>query len=161
MKKLTLFIFMLVIVNSLPLFAQEENPMAKKVSEAIVAQALEEHPIDKKLRESIDKDWTTVGMNDSMAVACEEWDVELNRYYNLLMGILSEEEKKELREAQRAWLKYRDLKTEFRMNVFYNTNGTLYSNLAMAEKKAIVKERALDLRGLYRALNHINPPYKK
>jgi len=127
----------MVVMPVLPLFAQDK------------------HPIEKELRECIAKDNTTTGMNNCTEKACKQWDVELNKYYKLLMGILSKEEKQQLKDAQIAWLKYRDLETKFRMNSFLNMQGTMYTNMAMANKLYIIKQRALELKELYDTFNYI------
>ncbi|MDL2226795.1 lysozyme inhibitor LprI family protein [Deltaproteobacteria bacterium OttesenSCG-928-M10] len=43
-------------------------------------------------------------------------DARLNQAYNGLMSVLSERRKKELREAQRAWIKYRETTTDYLRN---------------------------------------------
>ena len=40
-------------------------------------------------------------------------DVELNQVYRQLVSMLDDEEKPQLKEAQTAWLKYRDTNCEF------------------------------------------------
>ena len=115
----------------------------------------EEHPIDINLGKCIEKDSTTAGMNNCTTEACKQWDVEMNKYYKLLMGILSKEEKQQLKDAQIAWLEYRDLETKFRINTFLNMQGTMYTTMALAEKLDIIKQRALDLKALYDTLKII------
>jgi uncharacterized protein YecT (DUF1311 family) len=114
--------------------------------------AQDKYPIDKFEEECINNNSTTTGMNNCIEESCKQWDAELNKYYKLLMGILSKEEKQELKDSQVSWLKYRDLETKFRMNTFLNNQGTMYSNMAMSEKLSIVKQRALELKSLYDTL---------
>jgi len=133
-KKQLLVVWIMVFGSVLPLFAQDK------------------HPIDKFEEECMNKDSTTAGMNNCMMEAYKQWDAELNKYYKLLMGILSQEEKQQLKDAQIVWLKYRDLETKFRMDTFLNNQGTMYSNMAMSEKLDIVKQRALELTSLYDTL---------
>jgi uncharacterized protein YecT (DUF1311 family) len=112
-----------------------------------------EHPIDKRLSECIDGNGTTYGMLDCQKEACKQWDAEMGKNYKLLMGILNEKEKHQLKDAQIAWLKYRDMETDFRMDVFLNQMpGTMYPLLALAEKSDIIKARALELKQLYDTL---------
>jgi uncharacterized protein YecT (DUF1311 family) len=133
-KKILVVILVIVSMCPLTLFAQDK------------------HPIDKLEEECINKDSTTVGMNNCAMEACKQWDTELNKYYKLLIEVLSKEEKQELKDAQIAWLKYRDLETKFRMDTLLNNQGTMYSNMAMSEKLDIVKQRALELKSLYDTL---------
>ena len=43
----------------------------------------------------------------------EKQDVRLNQVYNRLITVLSEQRIDELREVQRAWIKYRDLTSQY------------------------------------------------
>jgi uncharacterized protein YecT (DUF1311 family) len=125
----------IVAASVLPLFAQPSG-----------------HLIDKRLGECIEKNSTTAGMNNCTDEACKQWDAELNKYYKLLMGVLSKEQKQQLKDSQIAWLKYRDLETKFRTDILLSRQGTIYSNLAVSEAMDIVKQRALELKSLYDTL---------
>jgi len=138
-KKQLIIACAIVAASVLPLFAQQV-----------------EHPIDKRLSECIKKNSTTAGMNSCTDEACKQWDAELNKYYKLLMGVLSKEQKQQLKDSQLVWLKYRDLETKFRTDALLNRQGTIYSNLAAAEVMDIVKKRALELKSLYDTLRVID-----
>lgn len=116
------------------------------------AFAGEEHPIDKRLSACIEKNNTTDGMNSCADRAYEQWDEELNKNYKLLMGILSDEEREQLKISQMAWIKFRDAETKFRMDAFLDLEGTMYTNMAMAEKLSIVSQRTLELKQLHGTL---------
>lgn len=75
----------------------------------------EKHPIDIKMEKclSIDSNQTTTGMMQCQATARDEWEVEINKYYNLLYNVLPSEEKEKLRLAQQFWLQYRDKELDF------------------------------------------------
>ena len=64
-------------------------------------------------------DSTTVSMIDCMAAETKQQDARLNKAYKELMGTLSAERKKDLRTAQRLWIKYRDANCSF----YYDPNG--------------------------------------
>ena len=55
----------------------------------------------------------TVNMIDCIGQEHERQDARLNRVYNELMGTLPAERKNALRDAQRAWLKYREANCHF------------------------------------------------
>ena len=110
------------------------------------------HPIDKDLSTCIEKNATSDGMNSCTQIAYEQWDLELNDNYKLLMAMLVGEEKQDLKKAQINWIQFRDAETQFRMDTFLNNQGSMYSNMAMAEKVAIVSERAEELGRLYQTL---------
>jgi len=140
------------------------NQKISKIISALVVIAIlpigyifadEEHSIDKFIEKCIEKDSTTVGMNYCVAEGCQMWNQEMNKNYKLLMSILSKEEQQKLKESQTAWLKFRDLETKFRVDTFCNLQGTMYRNMAMAEKLDIIKQRALEFKQLYETLKYI------
>ena len=57
--------------------------------------------------------------NDCARAERERQDVRLNKAYKQLMAQLSESRKKQLREAQRLWIKYRDANCDF----YYDPDG--------------------------------------
>ena len=64
------------------------------------------------------------------------------------MEVLREEEKELLRQAQKAWLKFRDAEFEV-IKTIYPTDATVFSNIRSADSMAIVKDRALQLKAHY------------
>ena len=113
------------------------------------AYAADEHPIDRFERECIDKDWTTSGMAKCTYEATKKWEEEMNKYYNLLQGKLTIEQQSALNDAQQAWVKFRDAEYK-NINEFYSElQGTMYINLSAADHRAVVKQRALDLKTHY------------
>lgn len=116
---------------------------------AAAQSSAESHPIDDRLTTCIDNDPTTVGMCECAMKAQEEWDAELNKYYQKLKGVLDANGQTALRDAQRKWLEYRDL--EFKLAEAYigNMEGTMYRIILADKKMAIVKARALELKDYY------------
>jgi uncharacterized protein YecT (DUF1311 family) len=53
------------------------------------------HPIDQRLADCLDvsENQITMGMVNCAQKAEDEWDKELNKYYKLLMGVLSVQKK--------------------------------------------------------------------
>lgn len=111
----------------------------------------EKHPIDQRLADCLDvsENQTTVGMVHCAEKAAEEWDKELNKYYKLLMGVLSTSEKELLKQAQRKWLEYRDQDYKFSAEMYYNLQGTMWRMVAADRKASIIKDRALALKTYY------------
>jgi uncharacterized protein YecT (DUF1311 family) len=62
---------------------------------------------------------TTAGMVDCISTEAKQQDVRLNKAYKDLMATLSPERKKQLQEAQRAWIKFRDANCDF----YYDPDG--------------------------------------
>ena len=75
------------------------------VSGAAMAQDL---PTDAALDRCLNGASTTLAMNQCYATASQAWDQEMNNQYGKLMSQLTGEAKTTLRQAQRAWLSYRD-----------------------------------------------------
>src|SRR6267142_6098888 len=89
MKFITAF-FLLILLAIGPTFAQrtkKADPCARAISQA--------------------------DMNNCWGKEYKAADITLNQVYRQLVGILDEEEKAQLKEAQTAWLKYRDTNCDF------------------------------------------------
>jgi uncharacterized protein YecT (DUF1311 family) len=130
MKKIIIIIFLL-----LPLFT--------------LAQSKEEHPIDSILTVCLDSNQSTQGMISCLQTAQESWDKELNKYYELLINVLSDEEKTALRSSQKKWLDYRNAESEFSGLMHTKMEGTMYLIFHADRAMDIVKKRALELKDYY------------
>lgn len=79
----------------------------------LVASAQDSH-LSKKFDACMDKSGgVTMDMIDCIGAEFERQDVRLNKAYKSLMTNLTPERKKQLQEAQRAWIKFRDLNCNF------------------------------------------------
>ena len=58
-----------------------------------------------------DPDWKPPGSDEAAAV--ERANAEIDKVYGQLKGALDPEQQKSLRDAQRAWIKWRDAEAEF------------------------------------------------
>lgn len=74
----------------------------------------QDSPLSKRFSACMDKSGgVTVTMIDCIAEETERQDARLNKAYKALMASLSAPRKKQLQEAQRAWLKFRDGNCDF------------------------------------------------
>ena len=115
----------------------------------------DEHPIDGRNMEchDIDSNQTTYGMIQCEIVARDEWKVEMNIYYQLLLDTLSEESAALLRKAQAAWIEYEAKESEFSVSMHYSDmDGTMWRVLNADHLKGIVRTRALELKSYYETL---------
>jgi uncharacterized protein YecT (DUF1311 family) len=130
MKKL---IFILLLLFPIIIFAQEES---KK-----------QHPIDKWLDDCMAKPdgQSTMGMVECTNQAYEKWDKELNKVYKELMNNLPSDEQKVLKDAQKAWLKYRDEEFKLLDKLYSHKEGTMYLPMHAYSRLAIIRERSLKL----------------
>lgn len=89
----------------------------------------------------------------SCFVSYDLWDRELNLYYNKLMSLLEEKERKLLKESQLAWIKEKEKTVEFNSALLdkkYTEPGTMYLLMRAGDADRtitpIVKNRALLLK---------------
>ena len=130
-KKRLLISVIFILFIAIPLFAQDK------------------HPIDASLDECLDKSkCVTAVMVDCLKKAHREWEVEMDKYYNLLMDILDDEPKEKLKKSQVAWMKYRDLEFEY-IPTYYQDVGSYQGPTSWGHKLSIVKDRALQLQAYY------------
>ncbi len=90
------------------------------------------------------KNDSTLGMQDCYVAYAQRWDQLLNKYYQLLGG----DKNAALRNSQVAWLKYRDaefrrIETKYQDLTQKMGGGTIYSLLAGSEKLEVVRQRVL------------------
>ena len=71
----------------------------------------------------------TVNMLDCIAAETKRQDAQLNKAYKEVMGELSPERKKQLRTAQRLWIKYRDANCNF----YADPDGGTYAQVSANE----------------------------
>lgn len=112
------------------------------------------YPVDSAYVACLDisDNQTTSGMVDCAIQAHDAWDKELNKYYKLLLNILSPEEKEKLRIAQRNWLAYRDSEIAFYGTTYGNLLGTMWQLVGAERGLEIVRQRALELQKYYEIL---------
>ena len=106
------------------------------------------HPIDVWFDKAMEKtEGVTVNIRNVQGEAYSRWDKELNRVYNELMDRLNDNDKNRLREAQRAWVKFRD--TEFELlwadGLYGHIGGTLAPIVVSDVGRGIVRARVCTL----------------
>lgn len=125
MKKAIVILFFLI--NSILSFAQNK--------------------IDADLERCLNKDNSTAGQRSCINSARDSWDKELNKSYLSLSQKLSKNEKKELVEAQRSWILFRDSEFKLIEKYYFDVKkGTMFYVIAENKKLEIVKERALQIK---------------
>ncbi|MGL6120249.1 MAG: lysozyme inhibitor LprI family protein [Fusobacteriaceae bacterium] len=82
--------------------------------------------LEKQYEEKLDNDYSTLGMLGAMEEYYNELDKVLNKSYKELMAVLSNDDKKALRDSQRAWIKFRDSQIEFSANLYSKKDGTIW-----------------------------------
>lgn len=112
----------------------------------IPAQAQQdEHPIDRKLGNCLDRNDTTMGMLDCMGTAYTHWDAELNTVYRELMANLPPPAQDALRDAQRRWLAFRDAEFATIDQIYGNRDGTMWRLNSSGARLDLLSRRVKDL----------------
>ena len=106
--------------------------------------------IDISLQECMDNSKSiTQEMKKCLSDACEKWELELEKYYNLLMEVLEEEPRKSLEESQQAWIKFKDLEFSNFIPNYFQDIGSYIGPSIMESKMLIIRARALQLKSYY------------
>ena len=87
---------------------------------------------------------TTVEMKEEASDAYDVSDKAMNAAYTQLMGVLNEEGKKRLKEAQRAWIAYRDAQAGF--DSHHLAGGTMEGLERVGSLNLLTQERTKRLR---------------
>jgi uncharacterized protein YecT (DUF1311 family) len=108
--------------------------------------SLAQNKIDQDLEKCLSQRNSTAGQVSCVSSARDSWDKELNKTYISLSKKLSKTGKKELVEAQRNWISFRDSEFKLIDKYYFNIKkGTLFYVIAGNKKLEIVKERVLQL----------------
>jgi uncharacterized protein YecT (DUF1311 family) len=130
--------------------------VAATVGLSTFAQSNARYPIDVQLELCLQDTAgrSTAGMRQCCYAAMEAWVEEMNKGYQTLLASLKPEGQAALREAQRAWLTYRDKQFELTNEIYMSEmQGTMYHVVATNNNMELVKERALHLKTMLDALN--------
>ncbi len=113
----------------------------------IYGQTEKKHRIDIELQKCLDskENSTTLKMTHCVTKAADAWDIELNKNYKTLLGLLNKEQKEKLKETQRQWIKYRDSELEFSRSFYNQMQGTMWIPIAAQTRLDLTKQRAQDL----------------
>lgn len=114
--------------------------------------ALDTFKIERASEYAFDYDYSTVGMNAIVNKATDSYDALLNKYYKKLLARLQEGDKQTLINAQRAWLKLKEVDINLIGTISkpkYSGGGSIQSNINTATINEMVKHRAVTMFGYY------------
>ncbi|MBI3232519.1 MAG: DUF1311 domain-containing protein [Bacteroidetes bacterium] len=109
------------------------------------------HPIEIKLERCLatDSNQSTSDMIQCTTIAIKEWDIELNKYYQLLMTILPLDDREKLKIAQRAWLSFYEKEKAFSSSLYSKFDGTMWRLIPKSDALEMIKTRAIELEQYY------------
>ncbi len=90
--------------------------------------------------------FTTQGMSQCTSAETEVWDGYLNREYKARMAEITPDQRTALRDAQRAWIAFRDADCGLQYQMFID--GSIRSNIYTGCMLEMTARRALALRDL-------------
>jgi len=104
------------------------------------------HPILVKAEDCLKKNESTAGMDQCLQEELKDWDTELNKVYNQLMGTLTTQKVKDsLKTYQLAWLSFRDQEFAFLRAYYSQQEGTVWAIVAGKMLADVVKDRVKEL----------------
>ncbi len=87
---------------------------------------------------------TTVEMQECLDQQYQKWDAELNLVYKKIRSKLSVARKTKLKEAQLAWIVFRDKSAEFEASE--EEGGSMYSLVHLSVMASLTEQRVENLR---------------
>ncbi len=108
----------------------------------------ERHPLDVGLDHCMGEDPTTHGVLGCISRSHEAWDAELNRVWGELGEALPAETFTKLREAQRAWIGFRDAEWAALDAVYATMQGSMFQVMHANDRMELTRKRVLALQGL-------------
>ena len=138
-KFLGMLVFLLI--SSISISGQYKNALISRMSDfrnSVFANADEGNDFEQK---------------EALRKTEEEWDKELNIVYQKIMKIANPVTKNKLRNAQRAWIKFRDSEVE---KSYYTNNpnaGSIGILFSLNTAAKLTEERAVQLAEMYDALD--------
>ncbi|MBI4863132.1 MAG: DUF1311 domain-containing protein [Candidatus Riflebacteria bacterium] len=108
----------------------------------------DEDPIDREIERSLKMDGSKLGQAQAYNRGHDQWDAELNRVYQKAQALLSAdaEGKKTLKDAQLAWIRFRDAEFKLIDRILDVNAGSVNVPASASARMKIVRERALTLR---------------
>lgn len=108
----------------------------------------QQNPIDQQLEQCLNKESSTAGMSQCYGNANKAWDKEMNAQYTQVMKKLTGAPKDKLRNAQRAWLTYRDNWLDASRSYFLSSQGSMAALSVGAQGVSLVRNQALMLQSI-------------
>ncbi|CNL05171.1 Uncharacterized protein conserved in bacteria [Yersinia pseudotuberculosis] len=109
--------------------------------------------IDEGLDKCKDSVVSTMEIADCYGSSIDAWEAELNKQYKLLLQDQPKEIQADLRNSQRAWVKYKESYINAMKNFYSQERGSIWDLVMSESKKNVIRDKAIDL---YRLRNSTN-----
>lgn len=97
--------------------------------------------IQAKTSIRMSREYSTAGMTNVSYLEYKELDQLLNKYYKILLSQLNPSQKKDLIEAQREWIKFRDKEFKFYKSFYGEKDGTMWRVVLSANSNQFLIDR--------------------
>ena len=140
-KNKFLGMLLFLLISSISISGQYKNALISRMSDfrnSVFANVDEGNDFEQK---------------EALRKTEEEWDKELNIVYQKIMKVTDAVTKNKLRNAQRAWIKFRDFEVE---KSYYTNNpngGSMGILFSLNTATKLTEERAVQLAEMYDALD--------
>ncbi len=133
-----------VEIESLEFLSQQEKSIGDKSRQF----GYDTFKVEKTLEKLLDADPSTHGTNYGLSIAMQGYDFLLNKYYKLLLSSLNKNDQIVLKNAQKAWLNFRDEEAKLislLRDGKYSGGGTMQSTIELSLLLSLYKERVIEL----------------
>ncbi|MBO1630396.1 DUF1311 domain-containing protein [Yersinia pseudotuberculosis] len=109
--------------------------------------------IDESLDKCKDSVVSTMEIVDCYGSSIDAWEAELNKQYKLLLQDQPKEIQADLRNSQRAWVKYKESYISAMKSFYSQERGSIWGLVMSESKMNVIRDKAIDL---YRLRNSTN-----
>jgi uncharacterized protein YecT (DUF1311 family) len=106
-----------------------------------VLRGMDKPPIELLTEKCIRDHSTTQGIAACFAAGRERWEREMNRAYEVLLGILDDAQRKPVKDAQQEWAKFREAQTAAIAAVNQHT-GSIWRGVSAEQEMQLIREQA-------------------
>lgn len=139
----------------------KKHMMAQNLIMTVLLLSLSTTAHSKELRKDIDDKLakckvsavSTMETTDCYDTAIDSWEAELNKQYKLLLQDQPKEIQANLRNAQRAWVKYKESYISAMRDFYSQERGSIWGIVMSESKMNVTRDKAIDL---YRLRNSTN-----
>lgn len=136
----------ILLIGLLPCYVQAQNV---ELQDPISIEFRQDTMmIEQQVSDMLEKDYSTLGMVKAVSSLEDGYDKLLNKYYQMLLMKLKEEDRNTLIEAQRNWIKFRDSEKALIRTISsdtYTGGGTMWGPVSASVRADLTKDRLIDI----------------